>query len=289
MNYLQVAKSFRAKKRLGQNFLVDASVLEKIVAIADPSPAETIVEIGPGLGFVTSLLADKCNNIVAVELDNDLIDHLNGLGFSNLQVIHEDILNINFKDIVDQKVKVVANIPYYITTPILLHLIGEVDDDSCSNREYVSEIILMVQEEVGKRIVATNKSKNKEWGALSILINYWCQPEIICKVKAGSFWPAPKVDSVLVKIKLLENPSVNVKNRKLFRRIVKAAFNFRRKTLKNALFLAGLSNEVVLKSINEMGHKETVRGESLSIEEFGRLTTLIDSLLNEENTTDASY
>lgn len=288
VNYLQIAKSLKAKKRLGQNFLVNPLILDKIIEAANPSCDETIIEIGPGAGFVTSLLADRCKEIIAVELDEDMIAHLNTLQLSNLKLVHDDILNIEFKDLVGQKVKVVANIPYYITTPILLHLIGEVDDDVCSNREHVSEIILMVQEEVGRRIVATNKSKNKEWGALSILVNYWCAPEIICKVPARSFWPAPKVDSVLIKITLLEKPSINVNNRKLFRRIVKAAFNFRRKTLKNALFLAGLSQEVVLKSLSDMGLKDTIRGESLSLEEFGQLTNSIESLLNEVTPANAS-
>ena len=148
MNYFERAKFFRTKKRLGQNFLIDGQVIQNIIAYADIQPEDTVIEIGPGVGFVTEQLVKKAKRVIAIELDEEAIKELKKLDAQNLEIIHQDILKTQFKDLTDGKVKVVANIPYYITSPIIAHLLGEIDDLNNENRKLISEIVLMVQEEV---------------------------------------------------------------------------------------------------------------------------------------------
>lgn len=276
MNYLSRAKEFRTRKKLGQNFLIDASVLQKIVSEADPSNDETILEIGGGAGFLTELLAQQAGKVLVVELDPRAVDVLEKLPYDNIDVIHNDILKVNFADILDKPVKIAANIPYYITSPILVHLLGEIGSEE-SNRKYVKEILLMVQYEVAKRILADNKSGSKDYGLLSILVNYWCETEMVCKVPSRSFYPAPKVDSAVIKLKLREKPLVDLEDPKLFRRVIQACFSTRRKNIKNALCMKGFDQEVVLKALEKAGVDPTHRGETLSIQDFKVLTDAIQS------------
>lgn len=280
MNYKEIAKKFKTKKRLGQNFLVDPQILDFIVETANPQQDETIIEIGPGLGFVSRLLAEKCNRLIAIELDNDAIKYLQTLNIPNLELISQDVLNVDFSTLVDKKVKVVANIPYYITTPILVHLLGEIEQLQYKNREHISEIVLMVQKEVGKRLIATHESKNKEWGAISILAQYWSEIEYLKTVDHTSFWPKPKVESAILKFTVRPEPLVIVKDAKCLRKVVKACFNFRRKTLKNGLALSGFSADIVNEAFNHLGHTDNIRGEKLSIEELARLSDEITNLIN---------
>ncbi len=276
MNYIARAKKFRTKKRLGQNFLVDEQIIDKILTAADLLSDETVVEIGAGLGFVTEKLAQKVKKVIAIELDDDAIRELKSLPCENIEVLQQDILKTDFSQLVDSPVKVVANIPYYITSPILAHLIGEIKQTNWKNRDFVKEIILMVQYEVAKRITAHEKSPSKEYGLLSILVNYRCNTEFICKVPAKSFYPAPKVDSALIKLVVKDQPSVKINNPELFKKIIQAAFGTRRKTIKNSLVNIGFSVEEVIKALQDSNIDPSQRGETLSIEDFNRLVNALD-------------
>lgn len=275
MSYLQRARAFKTKKRLGQNFLIDANIINKIVEIADLKDDDTVVEIGPGAGFVTENVAPLVNKMYAIELDSDAVDVLEGLQFDNLEIFLQDILKTDFSEFLSSKAKVVANIPYYITNPILAHLLGEIDELENKNRSLISEIYLMVQYEVAQRIVATPDSPNKQYGLLSILANFWATPELVCKVPARAFYPAPKVDSAIIKLTINEKPRVELENPKLFKRVIKAAFSSRRKTLVNSMSQKGFPKDKTLEALTKMGISESIRGEKLSIEQFEQLARLL--------------
>ena len=272
--YILRAKKFRAKKRLGQNFLINPDVIEKI--LSNLSNDDTILEIGPGLGFVTEKLVQRTKKVVAVELDDDAIKILekNLSGHDNFSLIHNDILKVNLKEIFKDeyekgiKVKVVANIPYYITSPIIAHLLGEIDEINNENRGMISEIILMVQYEVAKRLVANQESPNKEYGMLSILSNFWADSSIVMKVGARSFYPSPKVDSAIVKIRINDVPKCEITP--YLKRTIKACFLSRRKNIKNSLFNAGFMN--VEKALMAAGFDVQIRGEKLSVNDFCKLS-----------------
>ena len=275
LNYILRAKKFRAKKRLGQNFLVDEKVIDDILSCVNNN--DSVFEIGPGLGFVTERLVDLAHDVVAVEIDKDAIEILNkNLGDKqNFKLIENDILKVNLDEIYpkDKKIKIVANIPYYITSPILVHLLGEIDDFNNKNRNHIDEIILMVQLEVAKRICANENSQNKEYGMLSILSQFFCDTEIIRHVSKRSFYPSPKVDSAIVRIKnngmpKIENPSP------LLKRTIKAAFNTRRKNIKNSLLSAGMLN--VQEALEKIGMDLNIRGEKLSIHDFNKLACALE-------------
>lgn len=275
MDYFNIAKKFRAKKRLGQNFLIDKSVIDEILSNVNES--DDVFEIGPGLGFVTQNLIKSAKSVTAVEIDKDATEILNkNLGQNeNFRLIENDILKVNLDDFYPSgnKVKVVANIPYYITSPILAHLLGEIDDSKNANRSHIDEIILMVQYEVAKRICADEKSQNKEYGMLSILSNFYCDCEIIKKVSRRSFYPSPKVDSALVRIKnnnkpRIENPSPMLK------RTIKAAFGTRRKNIKNSLLSAGILG--VKEALEKIGMDINTRGEKLSLHDFNALACALE-------------
>lgn len=276
-DYLQRAKIFRTKKRLGQNFLVNPDVISAIIDFADIQPDDIILEIGPGIGFVTEQLVKKAARVIAVELDDDAIKVLNKIDCDNLEIIHQDILKTDLSNFTDKKIKVVANIPYYITSPIIAHLLGEIDDMANKNRNSISSIILMVQEEVAHRIVATPNSQGKEFGLLSILSQFWADCEILKLVGRKSFYPAPKVNSALVKLDVKTKPRLELSNYKHFRRTIKAGFAHRRKTLKNCLLAGGFPKEIIEKVYKNLNFDENIRGEKLSIEEYGKLS---EELLN---------
>ena len=269
-DYFLRAKLFKTKKRLGQNFLIDEKVIERI--LEEVSPEDTVLEIGPGAGFVTENLVKKAKQVYAVEIDEDAIEALQHIRMQNFHLIHNDILKTQLKDLEDTKFKVIANIPYYITSPILAHLLGEIDDLNNENRNHISEIVLMVQWEVAQRLIADENSPSKQYGLLSILAQFNADVELIQKVGRKSFYPAPKVDSAIVKIKINKEPRVKVEDYTFLRRVIKACFATRRKNLKNSLINAGFNKETVLKSIQHLYQDENVRGEVLSIEEFARLS-----------------
>lgn len=281
MDYLQRAKTFRTKKRLGQNFLVDSSAIQAILDNANISKDDTVVEIGAGMGFVTEQLVKHAKKVIAIELDEDAIRELKKIPCDNLEIIHQDILKTDLSILTNDKVKIVANIPYYITSPIIAHLLGEIDDLNNKNRNQIKDIILMVQYEVAQRIVATEKSPSKQYGLLTMLSQFWAECEIIKKVGRKSFYPAPKVDSALVKMVVKDEPLLKLSDYKHFRKTVKAAFSQRRKNIKNCLLSGGFSKENIQKSLDNMGVTENTRGETISIADFGKLSE--ELLKNEKN------
>ncbi len=272
VDYLQRAKFFRTKKRLGQNFLINPDVISDIIDFAEITKEDVVLEIGPGVGFVTEQLVKHAKKVIAVELDEEAIKELEKLECDNLQIIHNDILKTDLSELTDEKIKIVANIPYYITSPIIAHLLGEIDDLENKNRAKIVDIILMVQEEVARRITATEKSPAKQYGLLTILSQFWADCSIIRLVGRKSFYPAPKVNSALVSLKVRKEPLLKLSDYKHFRKTIKAAFSQRRKTLKNCLSGAGFDRDKVAGVIEKMGLDENIRGEKLSIKQLGELS-----------------
>lgn len=268
--YLLRAKLFKTKKRLGQNFLIDENVINTITD--EVTSEDTVLEIGPGAGFVTENIVNKAKKVYAVELDEDAIEALQHIKTEKFHLIHNDILKVQLKDLEDNVFKVVANIPYYITSPILAHLLGEIDDLDNENRKHISEIILMVQWEVAQRLLADETSPSKQYGLLSILAQFNADVALIQKVGRKSFYPAPKVDSALVRIKINKTPKVKVEDYHFLRKVIKACFATRRKNLKNSLLNAGFSKDAVLKTLSALNYSENTRGETLSIEKLAELS-----------------
>lgn len=269
-NYFLRAKSFRTKKRLGQNFLVDENAIDTI--LNEVNPDDTVLEIGAGAGFVTERLVEAAKKVYAVEIDEDAIKELKRIQADNLTLIHKDILKTELKDVEDTTFKIIANIPYYITSPILVHLLGEIDDLNNENRNRISEVVLMVQYEVAQRLVATENSPSKQYGLLSILTQFYSDVEILQKVPSKSFYPAPKVDSALVKLKIRTTPLIEMDDYRYFRRVTKACFATRRKNIKNSLQNAGFTKEAVSSSLSALAITENTRGEALSISKLAQLS-----------------
>ena len=275
MNYFERAKYFRTKKRLGQNFLIDGEVIADIIDYADISANDTVLEIGPGVGFVTEQLVKHAKKVIAVELDEEAIKELKKLNAPNLEIIHNDILKTDLSTLCEGNIKVVANIPYYITSPIIAHLLGEVDDLNNKNRAKITDIILMVQEEVARRMCADENSQGKQYGLLTILSQFWADVKILRTVGRKCFYPAPKVTSALVKLTVNKKPLLELSDYSHFRKTVRAGFAQRRKNIKNCLLNGGFSKDAVLKTLSELGIDENTRGEKLSIETFGQISELL--------------
>lgn len=217
----------RPKKSLGQNFLQDSNVAQKIVRLFNPQQGDTIVEIGPGKGALTALLLDRVPHITVIEIDNELVPHLKERFGEKITVIHEDVLNVSWSAIVQGggKIRVIGNIPYYITTPILFHIVDA--------RDYISDFVVMMQTEVAQRITA--KPRTKEYGILSIFLQYYCTPRNLFAVSKNSFFPVPSVSSTVLQLDFTAKAFRQTKNDQLFRKIVRATFGLRRKTLRNGL------------------------------------------------------
>lgn len=261
-----ILKTFdiRASKKLGQNFLIDESIVREIIGAADLSENETVLEIGPGIGTLTQALAETKANVVAVELDNRLLGVLRKTlaGYDNIRVIHGDILKINIPEIVGvPEFKVVANLPYYITTPILLSLLEQ--------RLPITRLVTMVQKEVAERMAAS--PGKKDYGALSVAVQYYTEPKIIAAVPPRSFIPSPAVDSIVICCDVRKQPPVKVTSEKMFFRVVKGAFSQRRKTLNNALKTMGLPGERVKAALALAQIDGERRGETLSLTEFAQI------------------
>lgn len=271
MNYFERAKKYRAKKRLGQNFLIDEKAVETILDVSNITKDDIVVEIGPGLGFVTEHLVKLAKKVYAIELDEDMVNEISKIDADNLEIIHKDILKTDLSQF-GSNLKVVANIPYYITSPILAHLLGESDDLDNKNRKSIKQVVLMVQYEVAKRLTANEKSPSKEFGLLSILAQFWADIEFIKKIGARSFFPAPKVDSAIVKLIIKDKPLLELSNYNFFRKVVKACFATRRKNIKNSLVNAGFAKNAVEKTLKDLNLDENLRGETLSIEQMGKLS-----------------
>ena len=274
MDYIKRAKFFRTKKRLGQNFLVNPDVIFDILDFAGITKEDTVLEIGPGVGFVTEQLVKHAKKVIAIELDEEAIEVLKKIECDNLEIIHKDILKTNLWELIPQgeKFKVVANIPYYITAPIIAHLLGEVDDLTNKNRNSIDDVILMVQEEVARRIVADENSPSKEYGLLTILSQFWADCEILRLVGRKSFYPAPKVNSALVRFKINEKPKLELSDYSYFRRTIKAGFAQRRKNIKNCLINGGFDKDAVTSTLEKLDIDFNTRAENISIAKFGEIS-----------------
>ena len=266
--------NFKFSKSLGQNFLIDDSVLTDIVEGAEVNKDDLIIEIGPGVGSLTAQLIGKAKKVVSIELDNDLIPILQEeLGqYENFTLIHKDALKVDFNEIIgdEKSVKLVANLPYYVTSPIIVKLLKD-------NYNFKS-LTIMIQKEVAERINA--EPNCKEYGALSLLVQYYCDTKIVRKVSPGSFIPRPKVDSIVIRLDRLSEKRVEVKDEKLMFEIIRNAFNMRRKTMWNAVKFLGMKKEDIEKVFELSGIDQKRRGETLSLHEFAILS---DNIINIRN------
>lgn len=260
---------FTFSKGLGQNFLTDPSVLRDITAAADVS--DGVIEIGPGFGVLTSQLAQSAKKVVSIEIDSRLMPilaHTVG-GFDNVKIINSDVMKTDLAQLIktefgDTKISVAANLPYYITTPIITMLI--------ERKLPIKNIVVMVQKEVADRIAAAPGSK--DYGAISVLCQYYTNPSVIVKVPAASFVPPPKVDSAVLKLCVCDEPNVKVNDEKTFFKVVKASFAQRRKTLLNCLANGsfGMSKQEIAEKLSEIGIAPNVRGETLGLAEFAKIS-----------------
>ena len=261
--------NFKFSKSLGQNFLIDDSVLNDIVSGAEVDENDLVIEIGPGVGSLTAQLLKKAKKVVAVELDNDLIPILEAeLGqYENFSLIHKDALKVAFNEVMgdEESVKLVANLPYYVTTPIIVNLLKK-------NYNFKS-LTIMIQKEVAERINA--EPNCKEYGSISLLVQYYCDTKIVRKVPPACFIPRPKVDSIVIRLDRLPEKRVKVQDEDLMFEIIRHSFNMRRKTLWNATKFLGMKKEVLEKAYEEAGIDPKRRGETLSLEEFAALSDKI--------------
>lgn len=267
---------FVFQKKFGQNFLVDKNILEKIIEAAEVTEQDCVLEIGPGIGTMTQYLAERAKSVTAVEIDRNLIPILHDTlsSYDNVTIMNEDILKVDIHRIVEEQnggkpIKVVANLPYYITTPIIMALFEK--------RVALQSITIMVQKEVADRLQA--KPGSKDYGALSLAVQYYASPEVIVKVPASCFMPRPNVDSAVMKLTRYDAPPTTAKEESYLFAVIRASFNQRRKTLVNGLANAGnlgVSKEMIVEALEKMGMSPTVRGETLTLEQF---TELSNSLL----------
>lgn len=277
-NTIEILKKydFMFQKRFGQNFLIDTHVLEKIIKSAEITKEDLVLEIGPGIGTMTQYLCENAREVVAVEIDKNLIPILTNdtlAEYDNVTVINEDILKLDLNALVQERnggnrIKVVANLPYYITTPIIMGLF--------ESHVPLKNITVMVQKEVADRMQAGPGSK--DYGALSLAVQYYATPYIAANVPQNCFMPRPNVGSAVIRLTLHEEPPVQVKDEKLLFALIRASFNQRRKTLVNGLTNAAelnLSKEQVQAALEQMGLSATVRGEALTLEQFAELTNLL--------------
>lgn len=258
----------RANKKLGQNFLINQQIIDDIIEKAEITKEDVVLEIGPGLGSLTKALIQNAKKVIVVELDDNMIPILkNRFGEENLEIIHEDILKINLNDIIKTygRIKVVANLPYYITTPIVMKLLEEEYD--------IESITVMVQKEVGERLCA--KAGDRELGAVTIAVNYYSNAKIVIDVPKDNFLPAPEVDSCVIRLDVLKKPPVELKDKKAFFRLVKAAYSQRRKTINNSLSSGGYNKDDVIKVLEELNLDPKLRAENLSIQDFANISNLL--------------
>lgn len=276
-NTIEVLQKYRFnfQKKFGQNFLIDTHVLDKIIDASGVTEDDFVLEIGPGIGTMTQYLCERAREVVAVEIDKNLIPILSDTlkNYSNVTVINEDILKLDICKLAEEKnqgkpIKVVANLPYYITTPIIMGLF--------ESHVPIDSITIMVQKEVAERM--QEKPGSKEYGALSLAVQYYAKPEIVENVPPNCFMPRPNVGSAVIRLTRHEKPPVEVEDEKLMFRIIRASFNQRRKTLANGLNNSPeihLPKEVIQESIVSLGVPENIRGEALSLEQFAELSNEI--------------
>lgn len=259
-----------AKKGFGQNFLVDGTVLEKIVEAGVVSKEDTVIEIGPGLGNLTEYLLEKAGKVIAFEIDTDMIEILKERfkDNENFELVNQDIMEVDLSNYAKQNVKVIANLPYYITTPILFKLL--------EYKEKISDIVIMVQREVAERILAT--PKGKEYGVLTVNTGYVADAELVTVVPNTSFIPAPNVTSAVVKLKINLDKAKELKDEEMFKKLVKAAFSARRKKVINSVMNANMfsvTKEKLTKYIISLGFNENVRAEEIPIDKYIELANIL--------------
>ena len=265
---------FDFQKKFGQNFLIDERVLEKIISAAEVNKEDFVLEIGPGIGTMTQYLAENAREVMAVEIDKNLIPILSDTlsAYDNVSILNADILKVDIAKIVEEKnggkpVKVVANLPYYITTPIIMGLF--------ESHVPIDSITVMVQKEVADRM--QSGPGTKDYGALSLAVQYYAKPEIVANVPPNCFMPRPKVGSAVIRLTRHQNPPVQAKDEKLMFRIIRASFNQRRKTLANGLKNSQelqFTKEQVEQAITECGLPLNIRGEALTLEQFAALADI---------------
>lgn len=264
---------FVFQKKFGQNFLIDTHVLDKIISSANITKDDFVLEIGPGIGTMTQYLAEAAGRVVAVEIDKNLIpilveDTLSE--YDNVSVINGDILKLNINELVEREnssrpIKVVANLPYYITTPIIMGLF--------ESHVPLESITIMVQKEVADRMQAEPGSKN--YGALSLAVQYYAKPYIVANVPPNCFMPRPTVGSAVIRLKAYDKPPVDVRDERLMFKLIRASFNQRRKTLVNGLNNSpelNFSKEKIVEALDSIGEAANIRGETLTLEQFARLS-----------------
>ena len=266
---------FAFQKKFGQNFLIDSNVLENIISAAEITKDDFVLEIGPGIGTMTQYLCESAREVVAVEIDKMLIPILEDTlsEYDNVTIINKDILKVDIKSLAEEKnngnpIKVVANLPYYITTPIIMGLF--------ESNVPIESITIMVQKEVADRMQVGPGTK--EYGALSLAVAYYAEANIELEVPASCFMPRPNVGSAVIKLTRHKSPVVDLKDEKLMFKIIRASFNQRRKTLVNGLKNSpelDFSKEEIVNAIKELGKSETVRGETLTLQEFAKLSNLL--------------
>ena len=267
--FLMKKYNITANKSLGQNFLVDDESIEKIVEASDLTTDDLVIEIGPGLGTLTQKLLEKAKKVIAIELDKKMIKVLQDrfLLYTNLEIINEDVLKVNLKEVIEKNgfktAKVVANLPYYITTPIIMQLLEK--------KLPIETITVMIQKEVAERLTAIPGDKNS--GAITYSVYYYSNPKVILNVENYKFIPAPEVDSQVIKLVLRDEPVVKPINEELFFRLIKISFMQRRKTLINGGIIK--SKQQAIDIFNELGIELNTRGEKLTIEQFCEISNLL--------------
>lgn len=269
--------TFSFQKRFGQNFLIDPHVLDKIISAANITKEDCVIEIGPGIGSVTQALLENAGKVISIEIDDQLIPILTEQFGHNdhFKLIHKDVLKVDLKKLIaeespNRKIKVVANLPYYITTPIVMMLL--------ENDLPIESITVMVQKEVADRLAS--KPGSKQYGAITVSVNYYSEPYLVANVPRNCFMPRPNVDSAVIKLTLKEGGHVAVGNVKQMFDIIKASFLLRRKTLLNTLAAhanLGVDKETLKTLLDESGIGAQTRGETLSLEDFARLSDYIDA------------
>lgn len=271
--------NFNFQKKFGQNFLIDTRVLDKIIAAAGITKEDFVLEIGPGIGTMTQYLCENAREVTAVEIDKNLIPILADTlsAYDNVEVIHDDILKVDINRLAQEKnhgnpIKVVANLPYYITTPIIMGLF--------ESHVPIDSITIMVQKEVADRMQVGPGTK--DYGALSLAVQYYAKPEIVANVPPNCFMPRPNVGSAVIRLTRHKQVPVQVEDEKLMFGIIRASFNQRRKTLVNGLNNAPeipLGKEQILQALEELGWNPNIRGEALSLEQFAQLSNMLKRVI----------
>ncbi len=272
INEIKEKYGFNFSKSLGQNFLIDKNIVDKIVEGSNIEENDLVIEIGPGIGVITDRIAEDAKEVIAIEIDKNLPTILNDTlkHHNNIQIINNDILKVDLnqviKDLGYETAKIIGNLPYYITTPIIMYIL--------ENKVNVDSITIMMQKEVADRIKA--KPGSKTYGSISVAVQYYCDVETVVNVPKGSFIPRPKIDSTVLKLTLRKEPEISLLDEKTFFECIKAGFGQRRKTLLNSLStLSDLTKEDIKEILEEAEIDFKRRAETLSIEDFGKLTNLV--------------